>query len=131
VEPGSVPGWRNGRISAPSCAVKYPAISGFRCLLRQAIRYRVVFPPPHPAQGAKLPKSGQTAANSSEGRGEGELRIDANRVFHAAGDDLFEKNEMAVVLARFGRFLGGRKRWRRLRRRRDTENLRYRAELER
>ena len=30
--------------------------------------------------------------------GDGELRIDANRVFDETGDDLFEKNEMAVTL---------------------------------
>ena len=30
--------------------------------------------------------------------GDGELRIDAHRVFDEAGDDLFEKNEMAVTL---------------------------------
>src|SRR6266404_5018290 len=30
--------------------------------------------------------------------GDGELRIDANRVFDETGDDLFEENEMAVTL---------------------------------
>jgi len=30
--------------------------------------------------------------------GDGELRIDANRVFDETGDDLFEKNQMAVTL---------------------------------
>jgi hypothetical protein len=29
VEPRSVPGKRKGRVSAPECALKYPAISGF------------------------------------------------------------------------------------------------------